>query len=207
MQGPVIRECRVAWNKTSKGYAKVSTRSHRFPRSLAPVNRYSSSLVPSAPNPELPQPPSSSAANEESTEKPARRNVRSRTSKGLESKSGENVALPSELAESLIWLPEENLVRNESFLPPEEMMEEVLSNAFVCFQPKIQHRATYTTSAGPPIEPSMSLYCPIEGGTYVIDATVQELARRINAEVLIIDALDILAGEWGSFGKGIVIIY
>ena len=53
-----------------------------------------------------------------------------------------------------------------------------------------------------PLEPSVTLYCPIEGGTYVIDATVQELARRTDSDVLILDALDILAGEWGPFGKG-----
>ncbi|KAG8809356.1 hypothetical protein FRC17_003481 [Serendipita sp. 399] len=45
------------------------------------------------------------------------------------------------------------------------------------------------------------LYCPIEGGTYVIDAAVRELASRTGADVLVLDALDLLAGEWGPFGK------
>jgi hypothetical protein len=42
----------------------------------------------------------------------------------------------------------------------------------------------------------------IEGGEYVIDATVRELARRTNAEVLVLDAVHLAAGEWGAFGKG-----
>ena len=135
---------------------------------------------------------------------PPRPRGRPKTSKGLESRPGETTvfSLPADLADHLVWLPEENLVGKESSLPPEEMIDEALANLLVSFHPKTQHRATYTTSAGPPIEPSVTLYCPIEGGTYVIDAAVIELARRTDADVLVLDAIDLLAGEWGPFGKG-----
>lgn len=172
----------------------------RLPRLSALQQRRTASIVPSAPStpPEIP----------EDAEKPsARTRGRPKTVKGLDSKAGETVNLPPELADSLLWLPEENLNAKESSLPPEEMIQEALSNLLVSFHPKTQHRATYPSSAGAPIEPSVTLYCPIEGGTYVIDATVQELARRTDADVLILDALDILAGEWGPFGKGVDLFY
>jgi hypothetical protein len=36
----------------------------------------------------------------------------------------------------------------------------------------------------------------------VIDETVRELARRTGAEVVILDSVQLAAGEWGHFGKG-----
>jgi len=42
----------------------------------------------------------------------------------------------------------------------------------------------------------------VEGGEYVLDETVRELARRTGAEVLVIDAVQLAAGEWDHFGKG-----
>ena len=136
---------------------------------------------------------------------PIRPRGRPKTRQGLDSKPGETTvfSLPADLADHLVWLPEETLVDKQSSLPPEEMIQEALANILVSLHPKTQHRATYTTSAGPPIEPSVTLYCPIEGGTYVIDAAVLELARRTDADVLVLDALDLLAGEWGPFGKGV----
>jgi hypothetical protein len=87
-------------------------------------------------------------------------------------------------------------------LPPPEVFEEVLNNTCLSLQPQTQHRATYTTPSGPPIEPSLALYCPIEGGNYVIDETVRELARRTGSDVVVLDAVHVAAGEWGHFGHG-----
>jgi hypothetical protein len=36
----------------------------------------------------------------------------------------------------------------------------------------------------------------------VIDETVRELARRTNSEVVVLDSVQLAAGEWGHFGKG-----
>ncbi|KIM29020.1 hypothetical protein M408DRAFT_126811 [Serendipita vermifera MAFF 305830] len=181
----------------------LSRRPSRVTRLPTLQHRRTASIVGSPEVPEngedgnkpSPTPPAPSPA-------PSRARGRPKTSKGLDGKSGETVfSLPADLADHLLWLPEENLVAKESSLPPEEMIQEALANLLVSFHPKTQHRATYTTSAGPPIEPTVTLYCPIEGGTYVIDAAVMELARRTDADVLVLDALDLLAGEWGPFGK------
>lgn len=91
-----------------------------------------------------------------------------------------------------------------SELPPPEVFEEALHNLHITLHPQTQHRATYASASGPLVEPTLGLYCPIEGGDYIIDATVRELARRTGAEVLVLDAIHLAAGEWGQFGKGIL---
>jgi hypothetical protein len=90
-----------------------------------------------------------------------------------------------------------------SDLPPPEILDEAHNNLLITLQPLIQHHATYPTpNSDSPIEPTMGLYCPIEGGDYIIDATVKELARRTGADVLVLDSVQLAAGEWGQFGKG-----
>jgi hypothetical protein len=37
---------------------------------------------------------------------------------------------------------------------------------------------------------------------HVVDATVKELARRVNAEVQVLDAAILAAGRWGDYGDG-----
>ena len=89
-----------------------------------------------------------------------------------------------------------------SALPPPHIFDEVLNNFLITLHPQTQNRATYATAQGPAVEPTLALYCPIEGGDYIIDATVKELARRTGAELLVIDGVQLAAGEWGEFGKG-----
>ncbi|QRV85888.1 AAA family ATPase [Ceratobasidium sp. AG-Ba] len=87
-------------------------------------------------------------------------------------------------------------------LPPDDMLQDALAQLLVTLQPQIQYRAAYTGSSGSSlVEPTMTLYCPIEGGDHVIDDTVKELANRIQADVIAIDAAQLAAGEHGSFGK------
>jgi hypothetical protein len=105
----------------------------------------------------------------------------------------------------ILWTPDENPqdpdTSHSSALPPPEILEEALNNLHIILHPKTQHRAIYTSPAGPPTEPTFALYCPIEGGEYIIDATVRELARRTGSEVVVLDAVQLAAGEWGAFGK------
>lgn len=169
-------------------------RASRIVRPVQQHHRRNMSIIPSVsiPPPNEPQ----------EEEKPVRPRGRPRLKTGVDPKSGDGVQLPPELAESILWIPDSGSQGDEKHLPPEEMIRDALANLHVSLLPKTQHRATHPTSAGPPIEPSITLYCPIEGGTYVIDETVRELARRTNSEVLTLDALDLLAGEWGPYGKG-----
>ncbi|KAF8343940.1 uncharacterized protein EI90DRAFT_3027608 [Cantharellus anzutake] len=91
-------------------------------------------------------------------------------------------------------------------LPPPWLLQEAYENLLLTLHPQIQHRAAYSSGDGGSVEPTLSLYCPIEGGEYVIDATVREIASRARADVVVIDALDLAAGEHGKYGKSASII-
>ncbi|KAJ7109306.1 hypothetical protein C8R44DRAFT_802169 [Mycena epipterygia] len=109
---------------------------------------------------------------------------------------------PDGLALEILWRPESDPgPSSQAALPPPEIFDEALHNLHITLHPQTQHRAAYASPIGPLLEPTLALYCPIEGGEYVIDATVRELARRTNAEVLVLDAVQLAAGEWGTFGK------
>ncbi|KAJ7046720.1 hypothetical protein C8F04DRAFT_207153 [Mycena alexandri] len=109
---------------------------------------------------------------------------------------------PQGLALEILWRPEsDSAPSNQSALPPPAIFEEALHNLHITLHPQTQHRAAFASPLGPMLEPTLALYCPIEGGEYIIDATVRELARRTNAEVLVLDTVQLAAGEWGTFGK------
>ncbi|KAF8682279.1 AAA protein [Rhizoctonia solani] len=91
-------------------------------------------------------------------------------------------------------------------LPPEDMLQDALAQLLVTLQPQTQYRAAYSTNGLPLVEPTLALYCPIEGGDYVIDDTVKELASRVNGDVIVVDAAQLAAGEHGSFGKAASIL-
>jgi hypothetical protein len=133
----------------------------------------------------------------EEPEKPKRRSRVSAATKDLE-------PLPDDL--DILWTPDATTSGHESptasALPPSEMLEEALHNLHIILHPKTQHRSIYASPSGPPVEPTFALFCPIEGGEYTIDATVQELARRTGSDVVVLDAVQLAAGEWGAFGKG-----
>ncbi|KAM6500591.1 hypothetical protein JOM56_003605 [Amanita muscaria] len=152
---------------------------------------------------DFPQPPQNEPEPTEDpsddTDKPKSR--RTRVSSTM-SKDSEPMELPDGL--NILWSTEQELMGDSthtSALPPPELLEEALHNLQITLHPQTQHRATYSTPLGSPVEPTFGLLCPIEGGEYVIDATVRELALRTGAEVLVLDAVQLAAGEWGQFGK------
>lgn len=87
-------------------------------------------------------------------------------------------------------------------LPEPWLLQEAYESLLLTLHPQTQHRATYSTNNGPLVEPTLALYCPIEGGDYVVDATVRYIAKKADADVVMIDAVDLAAGEHGTFGKG-----
>ncbi|KAJ2936719.1 hypothetical protein H1R20_g376, partial [Candolleomyces eurysporus] len=144
---------------------------------------------------------SGSAPESSQKEEPARVKVR-RARTTTPTKDTELVELPEDL--DIFWLPEEALSVDATpnpDLPPPEIFEEALNKLLITLHPQVQHRATYPPDSDPPVEPTLGLYCPIEGGEYIIDATVRELARSTGAEVLVLDSVQLAAGEWGHFGK------
>jgi len=86
-------------------------------------------------------------------------------------------------------------------LPEPWLLQDAYEMLLLALHPQTQHRATYPSSTGFAVEPTLGFYCPIEGGDYVIDSAVRSLARRANADVVVVDALELSAGEHGRYGK------
>ncbi|CAL1704380.1 unnamed protein product [Somion occarium] len=204
-----------------------STRPKKYPRKVSvapsskpPVSERSSSSValshsgPPA-SPDAPDTPPADDSNEtlteeieavpEEVEKPKRR---TRTSnKEAVDTPPPPIPLPGGL--DILWAPdapanaESQTSSSDPALPPPEILEEILTNLHVTLHPQTQHKATYAIS-GPTIEPTFALYCPIEGGDYILDATVREMGRQVGADVVVLDAVQFAAGESGQFGKAAV---
>ncbi|KAL0570823.1 hypothetical protein V5O48_011138 [Marasmius crinis-equi] len=160
-----------------------------------------SSEIPAEPVAESSPSPSPSPPAAPSDEPERTKTRRTRPFTSITPKEPEIPELPEEL--DVLWTPTLDVGESSdsTSLPPEDILEEALHNLHVALHPQTQNHAVFASPlGGPPIEPSLGLYCPIEGGEYVIDATVKELARRTGAEVLVLDAVQLAAGEWGSFG-------
>ncbi|KAH7889284.1 hypothetical protein F5I97DRAFT_497878 [Phlebopus sp. FC_14] len=156
--------------------------------------------------PENDPPPSDPASDKD---KPPRRS-RTSTSGNQPSpkESDDRPQLPAGL--DILWMPDppssndphtDTLTNSANAFPQPELFEQALTNLHIALHPQTQHRAAYASPTSPPVEPTIALYCPVEGGEYVLDETVRELARRTDAEVIVIDAVQLAAGEWGQFGK------
>ncbi|KAF9567522.1 AAA-domain-containing protein [Agrocybe pediades] len=117
-------------------------------------------------------------------------------------KEGEVLEFPEGLEDNISYVATVSIQGAHAGFPPPEIFEEALDNLMIALHPQNQQRALHAPSGSSrPVEPTLGLYCPIEGGDYVIDLTVQELAYQTGAEVLVLDSAQLAAGELGVFGK------
>ncbi|KAK0459644.1 uncharacterized protein EV420DRAFT_278671 [Desarmillaria tabescens] len=192
-----VKGLHLSSTRFARSYAK-----ERTPRQNTGTRLVSSSSSPGEPSSlqEPPKNPSQDPPPPEKPERPSRRKTNSSTA--APAPPIESVDLPPGL--DILWTPTElpdGESMNAACLPPPEILEEALNNLHITLHPQTQNRAVYASPQGPPTEPTLALYCPIEGGDYVVDATVKELARRTGSEVVVLDAVQLAAGEWGDFGK------
>lgn len=172
----------------------------RYPRSdtrptparVSRVARRASTSSPSSPDPN----------SSPSTQKP---NPPSREPTASNGKSASDAAAPLlhvSNEQDFFWSYQSLSESEPSTLPPPEVFEEVLNNVHISLHPQTQHKAAFSTPSAPSVEPTVALYCPIEGGNYIVDDTVRELARRTGSDVVVLDSVHMAAGEWGHFGQG-----
>jgi hypothetical protein len=172
----------------------------RYPRNdtrptPARVSRVARRASTSSPN-------SSEANSSPSTHNPDSSSREPTASNGKSAPDATVPALQVSNEQDFFWSYQSLSESEPSILPPPEGFEEVLNNVHISLHPQTQHKATFSTPSGPPIEPTVALYCPIEGGDYIIDETVRELARRTGSDVVVLDSVHMAAGEWGHFGQG-----
>jgi hypothetical protein len=122
----------------------------------------SPSTLPVPVDPDNPDTPESPPGEPEKSKR------RTRVSPPAADNGGSTVQLPPDL--NILWAPDYGTSERDelrlSTLPPLGILEEALNNLHISLHPKTQHRATYSSPAGPPLEPTLALYCPIEGGDY-----------------------------------------
>ncbi|KDN33481.1 hypothetical protein RSAG8_13427, partial [Rhizoctonia solani AG-8 WAC10335] len=89
----------------------------------------------------------------------------------------------------------------EQSLPPASLIEDAHTQLTLIFNSPTPQCPTDPKCDTPTNQSSLVLYCPIEGGERIIDATVQELARRVGAAVTTIDVVQQINEQAGSFWK------
>ncbi|KAJ7217352.1 hypothetical protein C8J57DRAFT_1026381, partial [Mycena rebaudengoi] len=51
-------------------------------------------------------------------------------------------------------------------------------------------------------EPSICLFTPYEDCHDIIDSMIQSVANQLNADIVVLDALELALGEFSALGKG-----
>ncbi|QRV80906.1 AAA family ATPase [Ceratobasidium sp. AG-Ba] len=111
-----------------------------------------------------------------------------------------NIPLPPSALEHM-WSSPFFVNVESSALPVPGNFENTLSQLRISLLSKTQRKAVHVAEGSKLVEPALALFCPIEGGEYVVDATVKQLAEKTNSEVQVVDMAQVAAGEWGAFGK------
>ncbi|KAF8201688.1 hypothetical protein BJ912DRAFT_1019567 [Pholiota molesta] len=180
-------------------------RSHSLLKRSA-VRLLSTHVAPPPIEPEESSPDALDPNESTTTEEPDKaipRTRRTRANGSSPTKDAEPIELPFGFENDILYVPTQTLLDTRpGGLPPPEIFEEALDNLLITLHPQNQQRSLVPSAgSSKPVEPTLGLYCPIEGGEYILDLTVHELAYQTGAEVLILDAVQLAAGEWGPFGK------
>ncbi|OCH84816.1 hypothetical protein OBBRIDRAFT_829258, partial [Obba rivulosa] len=88
---------------------------------------------------------------------------------------------------------------SEPVLPYLVVFDDILYHLRTTPLPQTQQRVVYASVAGDPLGSTLMLYCLIEGGDFYIDQAVQELVRRVNADIAVVDAIDMVSTECDHF--------
>lgn len=96
-----------------------------------------------------------------------------------------------------------------TFTFPDGILSEVQAIASYAFSPAVQmasidmHNSVPNDNAKSFPQPVMSLCYPHEGCHDIIDSVVRSLASKQEADVVVLDPLELALEEFGAFGKGV----
>ncbi|KAF7358511.1 putative AAA domain-containing protein C16E9.10c [Mycena venus] len=98
----------------------------------------------------------------------------------------------------------------QSYAFSDSVLCEVLAAASYAFSPALQlggmelsEFRSLNNDEDLPEEPSICLFTPYEGCHEIIDSMIQSVANRLDADVIVLDALELALGEFGALGKDI----
>jgi hypothetical protein len=106
------------------------------------------------------------------------------------------VEIPDAFVERYFWSHNSDA----SAIPPvyplcEEVVEEIQAAAANTFG-RVEKKEEDATVH------SITLFCPHQGGHLFVDSMVNLIACRQNADVLVLDALEVASVQFGAIGKG-----
>ncbi|KAL0562743.1 hypothetical protein V5O48_019336, partial [Marasmius crinis-equi] len=103
--------------------------------------------------------------------------------------------IPASFIERFVWKPDSIAIRKNPFnwSFDGDMLSEAQASISCAF------RAPNTDIS---IGKSVTLLSPYHGGNAVIDAVIENIAMQENADVLVLDSLELIAGRAGALGPG-----
>jgi hypothetical protein len=121
-----------------------------------------------------------------------------------------NIIIPPDFIDKFVWSPFKDIAADGAAGPindpssdhpvlppsysfPDGVVSEVLGAASYAFS---------TASQLSGVEPSICLFTPYEGCHDIIDSIIKSTANQLNADVIVLDALELALGEFGALGKG-----
>ncbi|KAF9255172.1 hypothetical protein L218DRAFT_884723 [Marasmius fiardii PR-910] len=103
--------------------------------------------------------------------------------------------IPTSFTERYIWKPEPTVESTSTIWSFEgDMLSDIqwgISYAFQC-------ASDATTGIGK----TVTLLSPYHSGNAVLDAVLRVIAHEQNADILVLDSLELVAGPFGALGKG-----
>ncbi|THH19702.1 hypothetical protein EW146_g1544 [Bondarzewia mesenterica] len=132
--------------------------------------------------------------------------------------SPESSQIPPSFLERFLWHPRHrcsvkgpNTVDqdNHDLTPshpsfPDALVAEIQAIASFAFSQATDAQITIPSPSENLIERTIMLTCPHEGGNSVIDSVVKSVAAEHHADVLVLDALELAAGEFGALGARVI---
>ncbi|KAJ7721375.1 hypothetical protein B0H16DRAFT_1602728 [Mycena metata] len=138
-----------------------------------------------------------------------------------------DITIPPDFIDKFVWPPFKDIAADgaadpindpssdhpslpQSYTFAGSVLSEVLAAAAYAFSPTSQLGGmepeefhSVTNDEDLPEEPSICLFTPYEGCHDIIDSMIQSVANQLNADVVVLDALELALGEFGALGKGI----
>jgi hypothetical protein len=137
-----------------------------------------------------------------------------------------NITIPPDFIDKFVWPPSKDIAADGAAEPKDDLSSDhpalpqsytfsdgivsgVLGAAICAFSPasqlggmELSEFRSLNHDEDLPEEPSICLFTPYEGCHEIIDSMIQSVANQLNADVVVLDALELALGEFGVLGTG-----
>src|SRR6266545_528084 len=113
------------------------------------------------------------------------------------------VYIPDSFTKRFLWPPNSDDQTKPPFVCEfsDELVQEIQAAASYAFQNTIQKESVADEAR---IAQGITLFCPHNGSHHVIDSMVKSIAHHQDADVLVLDAVELATGEFGAISDGTI---